>query len=194
MNAVTSQRIARKAAPGPEAWYAQPFALPRFALTLLLAAACLAAGGTRSAHAATSLVHKRAPEFVRTDLDHKRLDLNAYRGKVVLLSFWATWCAPCQVEMPSFVAWQKKYGPQGLQVIGISLDDDPALVRSLVGKLKLNYPVAMGDVKLGDLYGGVLGLPVTYLIDRHGMIQAEYQGEADLGKIEVQLQLLLPSR
>jgi peroxiredoxin len=96
--------------------------------------------------------------------------------------------------MPSFVDWQKKYGPRGLQVIGISLDDDPALVRSLYSKLKLNYPVAMGDVKLGDLYGGVLGLPVTYLIDRHGMIQAEYQGEADLGKIEMQLQLLLPSR
>jgi peroxiredoxin len=96
--------------------------------------------------------------------------------------------------MPSFVAWQKKYGPQGLQIIGISMDDDPALVRSLVGKMKLNYPVAMGDVKLGDLYGGVLGLPVTYLIDRHGMIQAEYEGETDLGKIEMQLQLLLPSR
>ena len=194
MSAVTSQRIARKAAPGPEEGPARSFALRRFALILLLVAACLAAGGTRSAHAATSLVHKRAPEFVRTDLGHKRLDLNAYRGKVVLLNFWATWCAPCQVEMPSFVAWQKKYGPQGLQVIGISLDDDPALVRSLYGKLKLNYPVAMGDVKLGDLYGGVLGLPVTYLIDRHGMIQAEFQGEADLGKIERQMQSLLSGR
>ena len=194
MNAVTSQRIARKAAPGPEAGHARPFALRRFALTLLLVAACLTAGGTHDACAATSLVHKRAPEFIRTDLDHKRLDLNAYRGKVVLLNFWATWCAPCQVEMPSFVAWQTKYGPHGLQVIGISLDDDPALVRSLYGKLKLNYPVAMGDVKLGNLYGGVLGLPVTYLIDRHGMIQAEFQGEADLGKIEVQLQSLLSGR
>jgi thiol-disulfide isomerase/thioredoxin len=173
---------------------ARPFALRRFALTLLLVAACLAAGDTHAACAATSLVHKRAPEFVRTDLDHKRLDLNAYRGKVVLLDFWATWCAPCEVEMPSFVAWQKKYGPQGLQIIGISMDDDPALVRSLYSKLKLNYPVAMGDVKLGNLYGGVLGLPVTYLIDRHGMIRAEFQGETDLNKIETQLQFLLPSR
>ena len=173
---------------------ARSFALRRFALTLPLVAACLAAGGTNAACAASSLVHKRAPEFVRTDLDHKRLDLNAYRGKVVLLNFWATWCAPCQVEMPSFVDWQQKYGPRGLQVIGISLDDDPALVRSLNSKLKLNYPVAMGDVKLGDLYGGVLGLPVTYLIDRHGMIQAEYQGEADLDKIEMQMQSLLSGR
>ncbi|MGP8260597.1 MAG: redoxin domain-containing protein [Acidobacteriaceae bacterium] len=194
MNAVTSRGIARKAAPEPVAGHARPFALRRFALSLLWVAACLAAGGIRAACAATSLVHKMAPEFVRTDLDHKRLDLNAYRGKVVLLNFWATWCAPCQVEMPSFVEWQKKYGPRGLQVIGISLDDDPALVRSLVGKLKLNYPVAMGDVKLGDLYGGILGLPVTYLIDRHGMIRAEFQGETDLSKIERQLQFLLPSR
>jgi thiol-disulfide isomerase/thioredoxin len=128
------------------------------------------------------------------DLDHKRLDLNTYRGKVVLLNLWATWCAPCQVEMPSFVAWQKTYGPRGLQVIGISMDDDPALVRSMNGKLKLNYPVVMGDVKLGDLYGGVLGLPITFLIDRHGVIQAEFQGEPDMNKIEKQMQSLLSGR
>lgn len=169
----------------------RPYALGRFALTLLLTAVCIATGGARSAYAATPLVHKRAPEFVRMDLDHKRLDLNTYRGKVVLLNLWATWCAPCQVEMPSFVAWQKKYGPQGLQVIGISMDDDPALVRSMNGKLKLNYPVVMGDVKLGDLYGGVLGLPITFLIDRHGVIQAEFQGEPDMNKIEKQMQSLL---
>ncbi len=96
--------------------------------------------------------------------------------------------------MPSFVAWQKKYGPQGLQVIGISMDDDPALVRSINNKLKLNYPVAMGDVKLGDLYGGVLGLPITFLIDRHGVIQAEFQGEPDMNKIERQMQSLLSGR
>lgn len=169
----------------------RPYALGRFALTLLLTAVCIATGGARSAYAATPLVHKRAPEFVRMDLDHKRLDLNTYRGKVVLLNLWATWCAPCQVEMPSFVAWQKTYGPRGLQVIGISMDDDPALVRSMNGKLKLNYPVVMGDVKLGDLYGGVLGLPITFLIDRHGVIQAEFQGEPDMNKIEKQMQSLL---
>jgi len=194
LNAVTSQRIAWKAVPGPDAGHARSFAPRRFALILLLVAVCLAAGGTHDACAATSLVHKRAPEFVRTDLDRKRLDLNAYRGKVVLLNFWATWCAPCQVEMPHFMAWQQKYGPRGLQVIGISMDDDPALVRQAYRKLKLNYPVAMGDVKLGDLYGGVLGLPVTYLIDRHGEIQAEYQGETNLNKIERQMQSLLQSR
>lgn len=148
----------------------------------------------QAAFAGTVLVHQKAPEFVRLDLNHKRLDLNAYRGKVVLLNFWATWCAPCQVEMPTFVAWQNKYGPRGFQVIGISMDDDPALVRAAYRKLKLNYPVAMGDVKLGDLYGGVLGLPMTFLIDRHGEILAEFQGETNLSKIELQVQSLLPSR
>jgi peroxiredoxin len=96
--------------------------------------------------------------------------------------------------MPGFVAWQKKYGPRGLQIIGISMDDDPALVRSLYSKLKLNYPVAMGDVKLGNLYGGVLGLPMTFLIDRHGDIKAEFQGETDLGTMERQMQSLLSGR
>ena len=74
------------------------------------------------------------------------------------------------------------------------MDDDPALVREAYRNLKLNYPVAMGDVKLGDLYGGVLGLPMTFLIDRHGEVRAEFQGETDLNKIESQLQSLLPGR
>jgi hypothetical protein len=74
------------------------------------------------------------------------------------------------------------------------MDDDPALVREASDNLKLNYRVAMGDVKLGDLYGGVLGLPMTFLIDRHGQIQAIYQGETNLGKMEIRLQPLLSSR
>ncbi|HEY0308483.1 MAG TPA: TlpA disulfide reductase family protein [Acidobacteriaceae bacterium] len=140
------------------------------------------------------MISKKAPELVRTDLNHKRVDINAYRGKVVLLNFWATWCAPCQLEIPRFVAWQSQYGAQGLQVIGVSMDDDPALVRKLITKLKLNYPVVMGDEKLGELYGGVLGLPVTFLIDRNGEIRAKFQGETDLNAIDMQLKSLLNHR
>jgi thiol-disulfide isomerase/thioredoxin len=141
--------------------------------------------------AATSLLHKAAPEFTRTDLMHRKLDLRAYRGKVVLLDFWATWCAPCQLEMPRFTAWQKQYGPRGFEIIGISMDDDPAAALKVYERRKLNYPVAMGNAKLGELYGGVLGLPLTFLIDRHGIIQAEFQGEPDLNLIERQVKLLL---
>jgi cytochrome c biogenesis protein CcmG, thiol:disulfide interchange protein DsbE len=150
----------------------------------LVAITCLTATCAPVASAADPLVHKPAPTFVRTGLDHKPLDLRAYRGKVVLLNFWATWCAPCQVEMPHFVDWQRTYGSRGLQIIGISMDDDPAPVRNLYQKLHLNYPVAMGDARLGMLYGGVLGLPVTFLIDRSGNIQAEFQGETSLRQIE----------
>jgi cytochrome c biogenesis protein CcmG/thiol:disulfide interchange protein DsbE len=90
----------------------------------LLFCLCLGASVSPVSFAASSLLHKEAPEFVRTDLKHQKLDLHTYRGKVVLLNFWATWCAPCQLEMPRFVAWQKQYGTRGLQIIGISMDDD----------------------------------------------------------------------
>jgi peroxiredoxin len=93
--------------------------------------------------------------------------------------------------MPIFAGWQSQYGPQGLQVIGISMDDDPALARKLAAKLKLNYPVAMGDEKLGELYGGVLGLPLTYLIDKDGVVRAKFQGEIDPKTIQTKLKELL---
>jgi len=158
----------------------------RLLMGVLLLAACFAAGAQT-----VSLVGNRAPEFTRKDFSSARIDLAGYRGKVVLLDFWATWCASCQVEMPTFVQWQRDYGPRGLQVIGISMDDDPALARKLSAKLELNYPVAMGDEKLGQLYGGVLGLPLTYLIDRKGIIRAKFQGETDLKTMEKQLKALL---
>jgi thiol-disulfide isomerase/thioredoxin len=156
----------------------------------LLLGVCFAAASVRIA-SAQSLVNKKAPEIARRDLNDKALDLQSFRGKVVLLNFWATWCAPCQVEMPVFAAWQRQYGPRGLQVIGISMDDDSAPVRRTVARLKLNYPVAIGDEALGERYGGVLGLPLTYLIDRNGKIRARFQGETDPRKIETQLKLLL---
>jgi peroxiredoxin len=93
--------------------------------------------------------------------------------------------------MPRFVAWQKQYGPRGLRVIGISMDDDPELARKLCKKLRLNYPVMMGDEKIGELYGGVLGLPVTFLIDSHGVVRAKFQGETDMNAMEEQLKALL---
>ncbi|HET6205871.1 MAG TPA: TlpA disulfide reductase family protein, partial [Terracidiphilus sp.] len=112
---------------------------------------------------ADPLLNKPVPLFVRNDIDNHKVDLAALRGRVVLLNFWATWCAPCQIEIPRFAEWQTRYKAEGLESIGISMDDDAAPVESLLRKLKVNYPMVMGDEKLGLQYGGVLGLPVTYL-------------------------------
>jgi cytochrome c biogenesis protein CcmG/thiol:disulfide interchange protein DsbE len=137
--------------------------------------------------------HRTAPSFTRIDLNDRQVSLAGYRGKVVLLNFWATWCAPCLTEMPRFVAWQQKYGGRGLQVIGISMDDEEQPVRILSQKYRLNYPVIMGDEKIGEMYGGILGLPVTFLIDRSGRIRFKHEGDIDIKTIEIEMRGLLPA-
>lgn len=161
------------------------------------AALALLAASVAASHAApppSSLLHKPAPPFVRQDLGNHRISLASYRGHVVLLNFWATWCVPCRLEIPKFVQWQTQYGKSGLQIVGVSMEDDPAPVFSFLRKKPVNYPVLMGDAKLGELYGGVLGLPVTFLIDRHGNIADRFQGEADLRRMQSEIEALLNAR
>jgi peroxiredoxin len=164
---------------------------PAHLLLFAFLVASIAVSAAQSPPPARDLLNKQAPDFTRQDLQGHTLHLKAFRGKVVLLNFWATWCAPCQMEMPVFSAWQRQYGPQGLAIIGISMDDDAAAARRLVQRLKLDYPVAMGDARLGLRYGGVLGLPLTFLIDRNGVVRARFQGETDAKTIEKQVQGLL---
>ena len=137
-------------------------------------------------------VGKPAPDFTGTDINGKTVKLSDYKGKVVLLDFWATWCPPCRKEIPGFVDLYSTYKSRGLVVIGVSMDDATAEVIATVSRLKLNYPVLMGDEYLGAAYGGVLGLPVTFLIDRDGKIRARYQG-ASLTRIKGDIQNLLQS-
>jgi|SRR5580700_2542221 cytochrome c biogenesis protein CcmG/thiol:disulfide interchange protein DsbE len=132
-----------------------------------------------------------APDFTLTDLDGRKVTLSNYRGKVVLLDFWATWCGPCRTEIPHFVEMQNQYGPQGFQVIGISMDDDAKPVREFALQYKLNYPVAVGDDKLADRFGGVLGLPVNFIIDRQGRIHAKYLGATDVSVFDSDVKGLL---
>jgi cytochrome c biogenesis protein CcmG, thiol:disulfide interchange protein DsbE len=133
-----------------------------------------------------------APDFTRDDLAGHTLRLSDYRGQIVLLNFWATWCEPCLEEIRMYSRWQREHGVDGLQVLGISMDDDPAAVVDAVRNYQIPYPVVIGDAHLGNLYGGVLGLPLSYLVDSSGRIVARYQGEAKLSALEARLRTLLP--
>src|SRR5205814_5954417 len=108
---------------------------------------------------------KSAPDFNLSTLDGKAVKLSDYRGKAVLLNFWATWCGPCKIEMPWFVDFQKQYGPQGLQIIGVAMDDSGKdAIDKFAKEMGVNYLILEGKEAVGNDYGGVLGLPTTFFI------------------------------
>ena len=121
-----------------------------------------------------------APDFsLKSVSDGKEVRLSSLRGKAVLVNFWATWCEPCKIEMPSLVDLQKKYGPQGLQIVGVAMDDaDDKEISTFAHKMGVNYLVLRGTEKVGDLYGGVDRLPITYYLDRSGKVVDETMGMA----------------
>ena len=135
--------------------------------------------------------HPDAPPISLTDIGGKKLDLADYKGKVVVLDFWATWCEPCRIEIPGLVEMQDKYAKQGFSVIGISLDDEPGPVVEFYKEFKMNYPVAVGNQRVGELYGGIFGLPTTFLIGRDGRIYAKHTGAPSPSVIEDEVQQLL---
>ncbi len=135
--------------------------------------------------------HSMAPAFSVAGLAGGPLSLKRYRGKVVLLDFWATWCAPCRTEIPRFVEFQSRYGSRGFQVIGISMDDEREPVRHFYRTFGMNYPVGMGNLKIARSYGGILGLPVTFLIGRDGRIHSKISGAADLASLQAEIEALL---
>jgi thiol-disulfide isomerase/thioredoxin len=132
-----------------------------------------------------------APQFSLQDLNGRPLNLADYRGKVVLLNFWATWCEPCRHEIPEFIQLQNN--SPGLQILGISLDDSTEPVRNFYTEFKMNYPVAVGDAALAQRYGGILGLPISFIIGCDGRVASKHIGEVNIPEITAEINSLRKS-
>ena len=126
-----------------------------------------------------------APDFTLDSLDGNSVRLSDLRGKAVLLNFWATWCSPCKIEMPWFIELQKEYGPQGLQIVGVAMDDaSKEDIAKFAKDMGVNYPVLLGKEAVGDEYGGVPALPESFFIGRDGKIVDKIIGLKGKSEIE----------
>jgi cytochrome c biogenesis protein CcmG/thiol:disulfide interchange protein DsbE len=150
------------------------------AVSLLLAFALLTIGCTKR----TAKNRKAAPEFSLKDANGQTVHLADYRGKVVVLDFWATWCGPCKIEIPWFMEFETQFKDQGFAVLGVSMDEDGwAVIKPYVRDRKMNYRILLGDDKISTSYGGLDALPTTLLIDREGNIASVHEG-VSMGKEE----------
>jgi peroxiredoxin len=160
-----------------------------------LAAAVLLAGcsSSNSEPGVKSASERRAaPDFSLKDANGQTVKLSDYRGKVVLLNFWATWCGPCKLEIPWFIDMQRNLKDQGFTVIGVSMDDEGwEAVRPFVSEERMNYPVVLGNESVSQLYGGIESLPTTFIIDREGKIAAVHVGLVSKARYERDLKEVL---
>jgi peroxiredoxin len=128
---------------------------------------------------------KVAPDFALRSINGKTVRLSDFRGKAVLLNFWATYCAPCRIEMPWFVELQDRYAAEGLQVVGVAMDDaSPDDIEKFASELGVNYPILVGEETVGNAYGGVQFLPSTFYIGRDGKVVGKVFGLKTKNEIE----------
>jgi len=174
----------------------------KFSMIVVVLAAAVAgfagckSGGSQAASLVAQKPRPNEPDVTFKDLQGKDVSLASLKGKVVLVNFWATWCEPCQVEIPWMIGFQKKYADKGFTLLGVAMDEEgKSVVDPYVQKTQfdvdghpstMNYPIVLGNDDLADKFGGLLGLPTTYVISRDGKIVKRYIGlatESDLDKI-----------
>jgi peroxiredoxin len=164
-----------------------------------------ATGGTGENPYTSPLLGKPAPAFTLEDLSGKKVSLADYRGKAVMLNFWATWCQPCNVEIPWLIDLRQKYGPQGFEILGISndtldLDDKAKLasekqeIRQFVERKKMSYPILLNGDSITQPYGGVDGLPSSFFVDPSGVIVEATMGLTSKDEVESAIQKALKGK
>lgn len=132
--------------------------------------------------------------FTVKDMNGRDVKLSDYKGKVILLNFWATWCGPCKVEIPGFVELYNGYKNKGFVVLGVSTDDSPEQLRKFAREMNITYPVLVGSDRTDitdDAYGPMWGIPVSFLIAKDGSICHRYMGLAMKDQLERELNVLL---
>jgi peroxiredoxin len=161
------------------------------ALGTVLAATSLALPATQPATITAANSRKTASDFTLSDSKGATIKLSDYKGRVVLLDFWATWCTGCKVEIPWYMEFQNKYKENGISVVGVSMDEDGwKSVKPFLMKHPMNYSVVVGNADLAKLYS-VDSMPMTLLIDRDGKIAASHVGMVEKDAFEREIQILL---
>jgi peroxiredoxin len=166
----------------------------RMALAAAVAAFGLACSTSSPVRAAVKPEkdRKKAPEFSLKDAMGRTVTLSEYKGKVVLLNFWATWCGPCKLEIPWFMEFEQKYKDKGFAVLGVSLDEDGwDAVKPYLERAKVNYRILLGDDMVAQMYGGVDSLPTSFVLDREGRIAATHVGLVSKSEYQKDLDALL---
>ena len=135
-----------------------------------------------------------APDFSLSDMKGNTVSLSDFHGKVVILDFWATWCAPCRMEIPSFIKMKDQYSKQGLAVVGVSLDRNRAVVPGFAKKLGINYPILFGGRDISIAYGNIAAIPTTFIIDRDGCIKHRLIGLHSKDQFEALIKPLLDQK
>ena len=127
--------------------------------------------------------------FTFKDINSRKVSLSDFKGKVIILDFWATWCVPCKAEIPGFIGLQKKYGNQGLQIIGLSVDDSLPTAKKYADEMKMNYPVLLAEGKedILEAYDPIPSIPVSVVIGRDGKICSKHLGIAPMGVFEKEI-------
>ncbi len=144
---------------------------------LFLTACSRPSGSAKTTPVRPEKDRKPAPDFTLKDTDGRPVSLSDYKGKVVLLNFWATWCGPCKIEVPWFIEYEQKLKDRGFAVVGVSMDEDGwDAVKPFMQQYGVNYRMLMGNDMVAQQYGGIDALPTTFVIDREGRIASAHVG------------------